>query len=1234
MVACPDIGWPAAAADATPRPPPRPTLPRHLLAAGLLLGAAPALPAAALPKPFQDPQPAPAAAPADFDQEIWPLLDEYCVSCHGEEKQKAGLRIDLLDPDMASGPDAGTWKQALDLMRLGDMPRGKWRPEAEEREQLESWIEASLIQAARATGGDAGRRGTLRRLNKAQYSSSLQELLGVRMDFGRPLPEDPTSERGFRNDGAALEASALHLESYQSIARDALDQALLLGPRPETTRYRVRFGRGVGAGAVAGTTGGYQSVPLPTEHFRVEVLDESGQPRRPVDDAERVALEALQRRISVGLRGSASDRFHVVDEGLILYSALPHKEVAPGSWQGPSPNLKLELQRCFPERGELLMEVVASRGYLVRQRKELLVDLEAPEPRVHLRPRTEPASGAGAPDDGASRATAFGPWLQAGPVAATSGEAARDASLLDPSAPLDFAQPLADGTPWQPAAGADGEVQRYPGEVGVVFLAQQIDAPSARTAEISLGSDDALWVWLNGELLLARDVRRGVAPDQDQLELPLRRGRNQLLLKVVNYLGGFGSYHRLRYDGALAGPRPFHLEAPAEAVVLQAERSDQRRNLRFEGGALVPDAVPEPSEARLVLELPEGGYYQFDLVHPARPADAMGSVRFSVRDMRLDLRPVSSPEELDAGFAVTALGAGYLNAGRHELKLGGRFFTGFSHLVATPLEASHPLVARLEAEAEQQAQTETPALRVYAGTRTDDGMDYLSFDRSQAVEAELGAAGRYRFRGRLEDLPIPEPETGDTEILSGILVLGLWNDHLAKSRDQAGAPLLVESIEVTAPYHPEWPPASRRRILFDSPRRGDEEAYAGEVIGRFAGRAFRRPLAPEELERYLGFWRDIRGDGAGLEESLREVLVAVLCSPHFLFLLEAEQADFALASRLSYFLWDSPPDEELVALARDGQLLDQLAAQTDRMLDDPRARRFTRAFARQWLRMDRFTGMSLDADAFPAFTRFVKADMAEETERFVHEVLAADLPLHTLVDSDFAMLNQNLAEYYGVKGVRGTHFRAVPVRPEMQRGGLLSQGSFLAGHSNGLEPHPIKRAVWIKRKILGAPPVPPPPNVPDLDPGIPGFDQMTLKEQIEAHRDKPSCFDCHAGFDAYGFAFEAFDAGGILQSERKGRPVDASAVLPDGTAIDGLDDLKRWLREQAGDAVARSVIDHLYAYALGRELDWRDQAELSAIFDRARSQGFRARAVVHGVVQSPSFLLDAAASSRPGATRQ
>ncbi len=1212
---------------------------RLLPATGLLLcTAAWSVPLLALP----DPAPAQDPAPLDYDADIWPLLDEYCVSCHGEDKQKADLRVDLLDPDMAAGPDAATWKQALDLLRLGDMPRGKWKPAPEERALLEGWIEVSLIAAAQRRPAEA--RGELRRLNKQQYSLTLQELLGIRMDFGSVLPDDAVSDRGFRNDGAALEASALHLESYQSIARDALDQALALGPKPATTRYRVRFGQGVGAGQVAGTTGGYQSVPLSTQDFRVEVLDESGAPRRPADARERAALDALQRRISVGLRGSSSDRFHVVPEGLILYSALPHKEVAPGSWQGPSPNLKLELQRCFPERGELLMEVTASRGYLVKQRKELLVDLEQPRPRVRLEALAEADGGADAAE-GATEATVFHPWKQAGPIQTPSGAAARASTLLDPTAALDFAQPLGDGTPWRPAQGGDGELTHYPGEVGLVWLAQEIDAPSARTLELSLGSDDALWAWLNGEPVLTRDVQRGLAADQDQLSLRLRPGRNQLLLKIVNDQGGFGSYHRVSYDGSLAGPRPFRIDAPADARLLEAERSDQRSNLRFEGGFLVPDQVPEPAEARLALELPEGGYFQFDLVHPALPADAMGSVRFSIRDMRLDLRPLATEAALAAGFAAPALGAGYLNAGRHELKLGGRFFTGFSHLVVTPLPDDHPLVARLEAAAAELAEEDTPALRVYAGTRTDDGMDYLGFDRSQPVEAALGSPGSYRFRGRLEDLPIPEPETGDTEILSGILVLGLWNDHLAKARDQAGSPLLIEAIEVAAPYHSVWPPESRTRILFDSAARDDEAAYAREVVERFAARAFRRPLGAAELDRYLGFWRAIRGDHADFETSIREVLVAVLCSPNFLFLVEPEAdaeeggaadprlADFALATRLAYFLWNSPPDAELLALAEAGQLRPQLAAQTDRLLEDPRARRFSAQFAREWLRMDRFSGMSLDANAYPAFTRFVKADMAEETERFVHEVVARDLPLHTLIDSDFAMLNQNLAEYYGVEGVRGTHFRAVPLRPELQRGGLLSQGSFLAGHSNGLEPHPIKRAVWIKRKILGAPPVPPPPNVPDLDPGIPGFDQMTLKEQIEAHRDKPSCFDCHAGFDAYGFAFEAFDAGGILQTERKGRPVDASSVLPDGTPVEGLDGLKRWLREDAGDAVARSLIDHLYAYALGRELDWRDQGELRQIFDRVRSEGYRTRAVIHGVVSSPSFLGgDAAHSPASGAT--
>ncbi len=1204
------VVWRGAAAPAAPPSPsgvtpPRPPA-RWLLAGGLLLAAALPASLARGPGGAQDPaEPDPAEA---FVAELWPLVDEYCVSCHGEDEQKAGLRLDTLDWDLRRGADAATWKKALDLVRIGDMPRGRVRPSAEERAFLEERLHRELVAAAEAR---APERGVLRRLTRRQYTASLQELLGLPLDFGKVLPEDAASARGFRNESASQQASPLHLETYQDIARAALDEALQLGPPPEVFRYRVDFGRGRGAGKVAASTGGYQSVPLPTDDFEIHVLDADGRPRAAAGEAERAALDALRRRISVGLRGSAQDRFHVVDEGLMLYSTLPHREVPPGSWQGPSPNLKLELQRVFPDRGALRMDVTASRGYLVRGRKELLVDLEDPQPRAAITVDADPTT----PSDAerlAMQPAAFGEWHRAGPFTTASGAEARRARFVDPAAGIDLAAPLHDGSSWQPAGGADGKIERYRDGVGVVYLAQVIEAPSPRTVELSLGSDDALWVWLNGERVLSRDVQRGAAPDQDRVSLPLVAGRNEVVLEIVNDLGGFASYHRLVHDGTSAGPLPYELQAPAGARVLDAGRSDQRENLRLEHGLLVPDEVPEPARARLPLDLPAGGYFQFDLVHPALPPEAMGSVRFAVDAMRLDTRPRATAAQLGAGYAVTALGAGWLNEGRHEVVLGGPFFTGFGHLVVTPLEADHPLVARLESEAEQQAQEQVPALRVYAGTRTDDGMDYLAFGESVAVEAPLEAPAVYTFRARLEDLPLPEPESGDTEILSGFSLFGVWNDHLVKSRDETGPPLLVRSIEITAPEPAGWPPASRRAVLLDGPQGGDEEAYAAEVVGRFAARAFRRPLAADELDRYLRYWRAHRAEAAGLEESLREVLVAVLCSPNFLYLEED-----SLASRLAYFLWNGPPDEELRELERRGELRAQLRAQTDRLLDDPRAARFLRTFTREWLRLERFEGMSLDVRAYPDYTRFVQADMAEETYRFVERVFREDLPLDTLIDSDFAMLNQNLAEFYGVEGVRGTHFRPVPLPPGSGRGGLLSQGSFLVGHSDGREGHPIKRAVWIKRRILGAPPVVPPPNVPDLESDEPGFDQLTLKQRIERHRDQPSCYDCHAGFDAYGFAFDGFDASGRAV---RGREADDAAVLPDGTAIDGVDDLKAWLRGDAREAFARSVVEHLWAYALGREPGVADYAATAAVLDRLGSEDGRARAVIHGIVSSPAFL--------------
>lgn len=994
----------------------------------------------------------------EFEAQVLPVLQRSCFPCHGGEDLESDVRLDLLDPDLVAGPDAESWHVVLDMVNGGDMPPRRAEPLAlQDRRLLVAWLTESLAEAARARAGD--RRVVLRRLNKAQYTNTLQDLLGIGIDFGRVLPDDGKSEMGFTNNGEVLQASALHIDYYQALARQALNEAIATGERPRATRYKITFGTGVGEGEVAGTTGGYQSVPLKTRDFKVEVLDSYGLPE-PVDsDEERAVLDAIKQKISVGLRGSSQNRFRVVPEGLILFSALPHKEVAPGSWQGPSPNVKLELQRVFPETGDFVLRVRASRGYVPQDQQELLLALE--EPRALHVPGTD---------------------------------------------------------------------------------------------------------------------REGT-----------------------------------------------HLFRAADAK--------ERENLVERDGFHVPQDVPAPAKARFELNLERGGFFQFDLVHGRAPLEGMPSVRLTLDDRTLDMRFAEAPEAFgvsgdDEQPRVTPIGCAYLRSGTHRLEVGGPFFAGFSHVAVTPLPADHEAVSRLTTDTSPIfIDDRLPALRAFIGTRTDDGMDYKHFDVSREVEEPLGTAGEYVFRGRLENLPIPEPESGDTEILSGILVLGVWNDHLVKRGNQTGPPVLIESLEFEAPYHTEWPPSSHRRIFFESELAHDEPAYAREILRRFMRRAFRRSLLDGEEDRYFAFWEATREDHRSFEESIREALVAVLCSPRFLYIAEPAPQDDGeavvtqemLASRLSYFLWNSPPDEGLLELAADGLLRDRLRETVDAMVEDERVWRFVRAFAYEWLRLDRHQLMSINANRYPDYTRFVKHDMAQETYHFVHEVLARDASVFTLIESDFAMLNQNLAEFYRIDGVHGTALRPVAIRPEERRGGLLSQGAFLAGHSDGTEPHPIKRAVWLKEKILGEVPPPPPPNVPDLDPDAPGFEDLTLKEQLEKHRDNPSCFDCHRSIDPYGVVFENYDAVGRFQEVRKDRPIDASSVLPDGTRVDGVDGLKRHILEDVPEKFVRALAEHLFAYALGRDVHFADEEELEQIVERVRSEGYRFRSLITAVVESPSF---------------
>lgn len=1000
---------------------------------------------------------APALPTDDYEDTVRPILARLCFDCHGETKQKGAVRLDDLDPDFVHGPDAEEWHFALDMIQGAEMPPAKATQFTdEERRAVVRWIEEGLEAAKRAR--DGGGRTPLRRLTRAQYARTLQDLLHLDIDFADRLPPDARSRTGFTNSGEALAASRLHLETIQEIARAAVDEALPLGPRPETVGYRVRFGKGIGEGHVAARTGGYQSLPMDTDDFVIDVLGPEGRPREPASKEERETLDRLRRKMSIGLRGSSQGRFRVTDEGLVMYGAVPHKEKAPGAWQGPSPNVKLETQRVFPEAGTLRMTVVAGRGRIWESREPVLVPLGDDPARVSL-------------ENGA------------------------------------------------PVAGAS-------------------------------------------------------------------------------------------------------------AIVMTAVSSDQRTNVENEGDLLVPVDVTKDSKARLLARIPAEGYYQMDLVHPRVAPEMMPQVRVRHGKLNLDVRPEGAAA---GGRTVTVVGAAYLRAGNQHLEVGGPFFTGFSHLVLTPLPKDHALVQQLSArtsDLEEAVRDDDPVIRVFAGTRTDDGMDYLCFGEPTQVTGAAGEVQTYQFFGRLDNLPVPAPESGDTEPLSGFLLLGLWNHNLVKDRSDTGPPLLVKSIQVEAPFVPNGPTAAHREIFAATCYSEGGPEHWWELISRFLDRAFRRPTSGVDRAPYERFFNALVAEGMTREEAMREVVVAALCSPRMLYLVEPEPGDgeaarpvdeYALASRLSYFLWNSPPDGELTMLAGRGQLRDRLASQVDRMLDDPRASRFVRAFTPEWLRLDRLELATIDPDRYPGFTRFVKEDMREETLRFVEHVLRTDAPVDDLIDSGYAMLNQNLAEYYGIDGVRGPAFRPVPVERGSGRGGLLGHGAFLAGHSDGQQPHPILRAVWLKEKLLADPPPPPPPNVPDLDPTAPGFQNLTLKEQLELHRDSASCRDCHAGIDPWGIAFEGMGAAGLPEKKRKGRPVDASTTLPDGSPIDGVAALKAHLIAERRLDVAAAVVHHVFAYALGRDVSFADEDALAAILEKTAASGHSLRSIVRETCLSPAF---------------
>ena len=453
-----------------------------------------------------------------------------------------------------------------------------------------------------------------------------------------------------------------------------------------------------------------------------------------------------------------------------------------------------------------------------------------------------------------------------------------------------------------------------------------------------------------------------------------------------------------------------------------------------------------------------------------------------------------------------------------------------------------------------------------------------------------------------------------------------------------GAEARVEAIDIAGPYDATGAgdTDSRRRIFVcrpaDGAGRGEAETCAREILSALATRAYRRPVSEGELETLLRFYRDGREGDGEFDAGIRFALERILLDSSFLVRVERDPVDapadtayhlgdFELASRLSFFLWSSLPDDELLAAAANGALGDPAVRrrQVRRMLDDPRASSLVTDFASQWLHLRNLRAAAPDVNAFPEFDDDLRDAFRRETELFLEAQLREDRGLLELLTADYTFLNERLAWHYGIDGVHGSRFRRVALGDD-RRAGLLGHGSILTVTSYANRTSPVVRGKWLLENVLGAPPPPPPPDVPPLEAAdVSGA--RSMRQRLERHRASPACASCHAQMDPLGFALESFDAVGRWRDTAEdGGPVDAAAALPDGSRFEGPAGLRRMLLGR-GDELVTNVTARLMTWALGRGLEAHDMPAIRRIVREAEAGGYRWSSIVLGVVESTPFLM-------------
>lgn len=1181
------------------------------------------------------PGPALAAEEPTFDALAKPFLQQNCVRCHNERMAMSGVRLDQLDGSL-NDRQLHLWQAVGKRISEQTMPpKGQPQPPAAERERMVEWVNRNL-EIARLR--PSPKNGMVRRLTVAQYRNTLRELLKLDDDLTEILPPDAISADGFVNNTDTLQLSPLLLEAYFEIAEKALNRAIVdPSKKPVIESFRMTLGESVnpkpfpealilGANSLLLDNKDFViTEPIPVKPFPFEPLAIRTKYRfiegYQGNDTVRGWREydSIYHSIFACMRGSRGypkgEPYSSVPQGLLLRPAIPNDELfgTDGTY-GPKANFKISL-RELPDQGRFRVTVKAAKyedgllldsGVTAQAAAPAAITAREPESRksvsvpkagiyqVDVYAATRPDSPP-APD--ASRLTEDlgGNWNFDGDA---PGRLEGAAKFVD--SPFGRAASLEDGGGEVviPRSGAlnvgtgDFTVSAWihPSQLrrgGIVGLGAQsgghgwfLDMPDNRgILRIDTTGPDRI---ANGEITTRPGVIR--ANDWQHVAAVVRRGRNQTLL----YVNGFPVARGTIGAADLDNPKvDLHIGRIPEAGGMQRFHGqiDEVRIYRRALGEAELQALVEPGR---------------NFVKPP-PNERPQTLTLDLGDRKFSgslQQPAFLAVRLPAGPLAVHTDYGGINI--------------VDRVVLTPLDPTATVTRKFLA-----FEKRTPRVGVYVGLRRDCGSTFAPVGPPRTVAGTNLA--NYVFEGAIANFPSPDVEKDNVNYLAGVREIAVHSEY-TDGRDMPR--LLIRSVDFEGPYYDVWPPAPHKSIFIDSNQKGDQVAYARQILRSFATRAYRRPITPAEESSLMNvFQSSFSSSGLGFEQGIKDALLVVLTSPQFLFLMEKSTtpqpepiSNHELASKLSYFLWNSPPDQTTLNLAANGSLTKQVDAETNRLIADPRFSRFINEFTPQWLSLDKFSVLEPDRKRFPKLTRDIRAQLRLEPVKFFEYLVRNNLPVKDLIDSDFIVANETVADYYGLGDQTESGFGFVPITHRRKElGGVLTEAALMAGLSDGRESNPVKRGAWVARKIIAEPPDPPPPNVPALKEDSAG---LTLRQRLEQHRNQPGCMQCHSKIDPWGVALEEFDAAGRLKSGT----VDARSTLPDKTEVSGVNELKHYLTVDRLDQVAFSVLKHLTTYATGRSLTYAELHFLKNDSRKLRAGGYRMQDMIRYVVNSKIFL--------------